>query len=211
VLRRSLIAFLLLLPAGLLTSEALPLQFDWALVKRAPNGAPRAINFSEKVAISPGDFFKICIRPLKNAFIYLFLDDASGNLQILFPDRFADFESSSYLNAQKFIPAGEDWFALDSTRGTERFYLVASTTRLSSLEDLTMRYQKSARGTNAGARQGVLDEISRLRRVHSQLSIAAEIPVTIAGGTRGVNEAAAQLATEIDAEGFYTKTFRLDH
>lgn len=208
--RKLLIACVLLLPAGVLSAEDIPLQFDWAFVKRAPDGAPRAIDFSERVAISPGDFFKICIRPVKNAFVYLFLDDASGNLQLLFPDRFASFEHQGYWDAPTFIPAGEDWFTLDSARGTEHFYLLASSTRLSSLEHFAIGFQQAARSTGT-ARQDVLDEIRRLLAAHSRLTTAAEKPVTIAGSTRGVNGAAAQLATEIDASGFYTKTFRLDH
>jgi hypothetical protein len=204
---------MLILSAALVMSEDVQLQFNWAFVKRALNGSPRAIDFSEKVAISPGDLFKIIIQPVKNAFIYLFLLDASENLQLLFPDRFTDFDSLSYLNAQTFIPTGENWFTLDSAQGTERFYLLASYKRLSSLESLTLAYQKAAKGKNSpdAARQAVLDEISRLRRAYSQLTTAAEKPVTIAGGTRGANEAAAKLATQIEASNYYTKTFRLEH
>jgi len=213
VLRKLFIAFMLVLPAALVMSEGLQLQFNWAFEKRAPDGAARAINFSEKVAISPGDLFKISIQPVKNAFIYLFLHDASGNLQLLFPDRFMDFDSTGYLNAQTFIPNGENWFTLDNAQGTERFYLLASSKRLSSLESVTLAYQKAVQGKGNvdAARQAVLDEISRLRRANSQLTTIAEKPVTIAGGIRGPNEATAKLATQIEALNFYTKTFRLEH
>ncbi len=211
--RKLLVAVILVLPAAVVVSQEVPLQFNWAFVKRAPNGFPRAIDFSEKLAISSGDLFKICIQPVKNAYVYLFLHDAGGDLQLLFPGRFEDFDSRTYSSAPAFIPAGDNWFTLDSTRGTERFYLFASSTRLSSLESLTIAYLKTAQGKNSGdaARQAVLDEMARLRKAHSQLTTAAEKPVMIAGGTRGADEATAKLATQITASSFYTKTFRLPH
>ncbi len=149
--------------------------------------------------------------------MYLFLYDAEGSLQLLFPERFEVFTEPSYTQNQFFIPEGENWFALDNAKGVERFYLLASRERLSSLESLTLAYQKvSGEGkssTNAigAARQAVLDEITQLRTKHSQLTMAAEKPVTIAGGTRGINASVAKAATRIEADEFYTKTFRLEH
>jgi hypothetical protein len=215
--RKLLVWMMLLVPGISSFTEPVQLQFNWAFVKRAPNGSVQPIDFSERVNIAQGDLFKINIQPVKDAFLYLFLHDASGDLQLLFPDRFEQFESRSYKGKQFFIPVGENWFTLDSAKGTERFYLLASSKRLSSLESLTIAYQSAAqaRSTNApaadAARQAVLDEISRVRKENSKLTIAAEKPVTIAGGTRGVNSATAKLATEIDAQDFYTKTFRLEH
>ena len=213
---------MLLLPAAWTVSQDVQLQFNWAFVKREPNGSAQPIDFSERVSVSPGDLFKVHIQPVKNAFIYLFLHDASGDLKLLFPNRFEDFEGRGYVDTQFFIPAGENWFTLDSTKGTERFYLLASSKRLTNLESLTTVCQKAAqsRSKNASsadaARQAVLDEISRVRRVHSKLTIVAEKPVTMAGTERGVNPPSAnspiaKLATEIEAVDFYTKTFRLEH
>ena len=211
--RKLLVAVLLILPAAALVSQDVPLQFNWAFVKRASDGSPRAVDFSQKAAVLPGDLFKISIQPVKNAFVYLLLHDASGNLQLLFPGRFVDFEGPAYLNTPAFIPDGENWFALDNIRGTERFYLLASSTRLSRLEALVLAYQKAGQGTAGAdqARQAVLDEMTRLRTAHSQLTTAAEKPVTIAGGTRGADQATAKLATQITAASFYTRTFRLPH
>jgi len=213
MVEKLLIAVLLALPISVTMSEEIQLQFDWAFVKSAPDGSVRAVDFSGKAAISPGDLFKISVRPVKNAFIYLFLHDAEGNLKLLFPDRLSDFDSSTYLNTQTFIPAGENWFTLDSVSGTERFYLLASSKRLSRMESLILAYQKAAqgKGSDGGALQAVLDEISRLRTAHSQLTTAAEKPVTIAGAMRGGNGAVAMRGTRIEASDFYIRTFRLQH
>jgi hypothetical protein len=202
---------LLLLPAAFLLAEGTELSFDWAFVKRGPGGAPRPIDFSERVSIAQGDLFKIHVQPVKNAFLYLFLHDAGGDLQRLFPASFKDFEARDYSGRECFIPDGENWFTLDGAKGTERFYLLASAKRLTALEGLSDAYERAAQQDKAARRQAVLDEIARLRTSHSALKIAAEKPVTIAGGTRGMNASVAKLATRVEAEEFYSKTFRLDH
>lgn len=213
MIEKLLIAVLLALPVSVTVSEEIQLEFDWAFVKSAPDGSVRAVDFSGKAAISPGDLFKISVRPVKNAFIYLLLHDAEGSLKLLFPGQFSDFDNSTYLNTQTFIPAGESWFTLDNASGTERFYLLASSKRLSRMESLILAYQKAAqaKGSEGKARQAVLDEIGRLRATHSQLTAAAEKPVTIAGAMRGGNSAVSALGTRIEASDFYIKTFRLQH
>ena len=185
--------------------------FNWAFVKRVADGSPAPIDFKERVSIAPGDLFKIHVQPIRGAFIYLFLQDAQGDLQTLFPESFELFDGSAYLNTRYFVPEGDNWFTLDNARGTERFYLIASSDRLRKLETLVRSYDKASAGAKAAARQAVLDEIARVRREHSQLAIAAEKPVTIAGGTRGINTAIQKVATRIEAPGFYYKLFRLEH
>jgi hypothetical protein len=211
-----LVAFILLCGGTLLAADG-KLAFNWAFVTRGADGSSSPIDFSERVSVTPGQLFKIYIQPAQNAFVYLYLHDASGELTLLFPGKFDAFDDKAYTGNQFFIPEGENWFQLDGTRGTERFYLLASAQRLKSLESLTAAWltlndnPKSSATAKASARQAVIDEIGRQRKQHSQLTIAAEKPVTVAGGTRGINTSAAKLATRIEASDFYTKTFRLDH
>jgi hypothetical protein len=209
MLRKFLVALVLLLPAALVPADEQDLQFDWAFMKQTPGGASHSVDFSERLAISTGDLFKISIKPLRNAYIYLYLQDAKGDLQLLFPEQFTDFEGARYMDEQFFVPHGRAWFTLDSEKGAERFHLLASASRLSRLESLTLAFQEAARGKNGAdaQRQAVLDEITQLRRTHSRLTTAAEKPVTIAGGTRG----AAIEGMRIEAAGFYTRTLRLEH
>jgi hypothetical protein len=186
--------------------------FDWAIVKRGPTGAPVRVEFAERVTVARGDLFKIHLQPIaKNTFIYLFLHDAAGTLSMLFPDRFEAFQERGYTGTPFFIPPGEDWFALDGSTGTERFYLVASSERLKELERLTTALRTAASAEMATARQRVLDEIAALRREHSQLAIAAEKPVAIAGGTRGISDTVEKMGTRIEAVRLYARTFRLEH
>jgi hypothetical protein len=211
-MRRLTIALLFIaVAAGGLAGQSAQTAFNWAFVKRAADGSPVPMDFKERVAVAQGDLFKIYLQPVQNAFVYVFLHDAQGDLQLLFPEKFADFERATYLNTRYFIPEADNWFALDNARGTERFYLVASSERLRPLESLFLSYDKASAGAKSAARQAVLDEIARVRKEHSQLTIAAEKPVTIAGGTRGINAAIQKVATRIEAAGFYYKLFRLEH
>jgi hypothetical protein len=192
-------------------------SFSMAFVKRTSAGQPAKVDFSERVNVKPGDLFKIFLQPSAGSYVYLILHDAQEGLQLLFPQAFAVFESPDYPNARTYIPEGDEWFALDSVRGTERFYLLASVERLRALESRIAAYQKTASNKGSAvaavhaARQAVLDEIRLQLKAHSRLSAAAEKPVTIGGGTRGITEAIASLATRIDAGVFFSRTFRLEH
>ncbi|MGA2639769.1 MAG: DUF4384 domain-containing protein [Spirochaetia bacterium] len=222
MLRKRIAALLLtacasLLGTSFLGGEGAKLAFNWAFVSQAADGSAAPIDFSEHVSIKPGELFKIDIEPVQNAFVYLYLHDAAGDLSLLFPQRFEMFEGKSYVGTSILIPDGKDWFQFDGTKGTERFYLLASTQRLRTVEALTLTLQrvkdnpKSTGSEKAAARQAVLDEIARVRKQHSQLTIAAEKPVTVAGSTRGMKTSVEKLASRIEATEFYAKTFRLDH
>jgi hypothetical protein len=207
--------FLLVFVAVAPLAQEMPLAFDWAFVRRATDGSAVPIDFKEKVSIASDDLFKIYVKPVRGAYLYLFLHDASDELSMLFPASFDLFATPSYYGTQVFVPPGNAWFRLDGTSGVERFYLLVSRTRLATLETVMLALQKvsgdkksSVTARNA-ARKSVLDEIARVRKAHSTLTAAAEKPVTFAGGTRGVE--IAKKATRIEAGEFYTRTFRLEH
>lgn len=210
-MRRLAVLFLLIVVAAVATAQEAKTAFKWAFVKKASDGSAAPIDFKERVNVSVGELFKIYIQPVTGAFIYLFLHDAQGDLQQLFPDDFSQFDKANYWGTQYYVPSGDNWFTLDSVKGTERFYLVVSAERLASLESLVLAYEKASGEGKGAARQAVVDEIARIRTQHSQLTMTAEKPVTIAGGTRGINAAVEKVATRIESGGFYYKLFRLEH
>jgi hypothetical protein len=132
--KKLVVALLLTATAVYLCAQPAHTVFNWAFVKRDADSSPASIDFKERVDIAPGDLFKIYVEPLRGAIIYLFLHDAQGDLHRLFPDSFGLFDSGTYQGTRHFIPEGDNWFTLDSTRGTERFYLVVSSERLRLLE-----------------------------------------------------------------------------
>jgi hypothetical protein len=211
-----LLVLLLSTAAGLAAQDA-KVSFLWAFVRHAANGSPASVDFSDRVDIKPGDLFKIHIRPAAGTYVYLILQDSSDEVQMLFPESFDAFETPSYAKTGFFLPEGDDWFSLDAAKGTERFHLLASSQRLRPLESIILSYRKTASNAKStvparnAARQAVLDELKRIVKEHSQLVVAAEKPVTIAGGTRGTNDSVATLATRIEAAGFYVRTFRMEH
>ncbi|HEY9593527.1 MAG TPA: DUF4384 domain-containing protein [Spirochaetia bacterium] len=199
---------MLLVAAACAVGQGTGVSFTWAFVKQGPDGRPVPVDFSEKVAVAKGDLFKIFLRPSAGTFVYLFLQDAQGELTVLYPESWDVLDGGAYAKTRTFIPPGDDWFTLDAARGTEHVHLLASSTRLAALEAKVTAWRKSP---GPAARQAVLDEIARVRKAHSQVAMGAEKPVTIAGGTRAIGNEMEKEAVRIDAKEFYTRTFRLEH
>jgi len=210
-------AAFLFMVSSMCAAQDVRLTFDWAFVKRGPAGSIIQLDFKERVGIVEGDLFKIFIRPVGTGYVYVFLHDSSGGMDLVFPASFREFDTKACMNRPSFIPAGEDWFTLDGNRGIETFHLVASSERLQDLESLYATYRELSASPRASAtaigaaRQVVLDEILRLRKKYSTMAAAAEKPVTIAGGSRGVEAEVEKRATRIIGPGFYSRAFRLEH
>lgn len=211
-------ALLWLLNAGCLAAESkTEVVFNWAFVKQTRDGELQMLDSSRVASIEPGEQLKIFLQPVQNAYIYVYLHDAQNELHLLFPRRIEDLHSRNYGNREYYLPEGEDWFVLDEAKGVEKFHLLASHERFPKLEALTKTYldlkekAKSSQDAIRIAMQRVLEEITRIRQQHSKLVVLAEKPVSIAGGVRGQNRAIEELAIEIRAQEFYSKTFRLEH
>lgn len=214
--RISVFALALVAALALASAQDSKVEFDWAFVRRGPGDSFAPVDFKEKVSIAEGDLFKIFVRPVARCAVYVFLYDASGALDLIYPASFADLDAPSLAGKAAFIPEGDDWFALDGQRGTETFFLVAAQSRLAELEAAYARYRRLADGKatpeeRAKAAQALIDEMARLRKKHSALAAAAERPVTIAGGTRAIEDEIRKRATRIAAPAFYSRTFRLEH
>lgn len=216
-MKRSLLSFFLCLicVAGA-TADPPSVEFDWAFMRRSGERGLETVPSGERVAIAEGELFKIYVRPIGPTYVYVFLNDAAGELSLLFPARFDDFAGSRYQGGSFFVPEGDDWFSLDGASGTETFYLVASTARLAELESAYAAFEscaarRSAPTALAASRQAVLDELSRLRKRHSAIAAAAEKPIAIAGGTRDLSGDVKRSATRVAGGAYYGKTFRLVH
>jgi hypothetical protein len=199
------------------SDEGESLSFNWAFIHQSTDGRTQAVDFSRRVRFGGRDLFKIFFQPLENAYIYLYLLDAQGELSLIFPEDLDDFDHRYRLGEKYMIPEGEAWFSLDENRGIERFYLLVSPQRFFLLESLTRSYlkiyndQRSLRDEINSAKQKVLDQIVALRQENSRFTVVAEKPISIAGGVRGRAEEIEQLATQVTAQGFFSKTLRLEH
>jgi hypothetical protein len=195
-----------------------PITFLWALIYRDNTGEIVTIDpVKAEAKLSSKDKFKIFIKPVENAYVYLFLLDAQGSLSLVFPE-YLDFFRQGYTWGVSYnIPEVDDWLYVDEMSGTEEFYLLASGERLTKLEQLTTAYKTQVsmkqKDTErlALAQKLVLDEIKRLRLERFNMQSPAEKPVPVAVNFRGVGKLIEILATEVKASGFYAKTILLVH
>ena len=184
------------------------LCFKWAVLHRDQQGRTVALNSSKKPAAVSGDFLKIFIKPVKNVFVYVYLYDSKKVLSPLFPEAAEEYK----IGKAYYIPGGNGWFELDSSKGIEIFHIIASKDRLVDLENLTKGYLSASKVEQGSLKAKVLAEIKNLKKRFSRFAAAiAEKPVPIAGTSRGPNESLEKYAVQVEAQNFYGKTFRLEH
>jgi hypothetical protein len=177
----------------------------------------RLISINDDMVLRTGDRIKFFINPKNNCFIYLFHHSAQNKLALLFPSDI----SAAHIPAgtRHFIPSGNAWFTLDAITGFEKFFLVISRKKLDELESL---YQKKAVSDNDpdidASKQPILAEINKLQRQHRTLTASAERPMRLGGNFRGAHDDdkdtlpdISQIAVEITAVKFYSRTFTIDH
>jgi hypothetical protein len=185
-------------------------SFKWAFIIQKNNDDVKVLDFSKKVTLFSGDRLKIFIEPIQNVFIYIYLYDSQKQLSLLFPESFKDF-NKHYKSGESYFVPREDWFMLDDNLGIETFYLLASETRLTDLEKLTMEYLNAPKRKKEIFKLNVLSEIKTVKKDFSQFKTVAEKPIPIAGSARGINENIEGKACQVEARQFYGKTFRLEH
>ena len=194
-----------------------PILFSWALIFQGSDGITKPIDYNDNVVrLESGDRFKFYLNPPKSCYIYLYLYDAQKNLFLVFPEDFELFEQSTQISRNYELPGVNSWFYLDENRGTETFFLIASTRRLNELEQSTLRHleDRTASGQNLRvltSKHEVLDEIRRLIKETSYLADVAQKPIAVAGDFRGIREERELNGVRIEATEIYVKTIRLQH
>jgi len=210
--------FLIILLAGTLpkhgfsqSDTADQIAFRWAFVHHSPGSEKKIIDFTKRLAVSSGDELQVYLRPESEVYLYLFLYDTHRDLYLLFPDSPDYYERTRLKEEDIYIPGKYEWFEWDESKGTERFYLLASSKRLTDLEEKAERYINS--NQDGKLKSQLYDAIVSLRKQRSNLTAPSEKPVAIAGTikTRGAVSELAGKAVLVEAESFYSKTLRLKH
>jgi hypothetical protein len=199
--------------------QATPLSFAWAFISLGDNGEAAAIDCSPPVIpMRTGDRVKLYVKPIDNAFVYVFLVDTENRLHLLFPESLGFFETGYTFGNQYIIPEGATWFGLDEPEGTEYFYLIGSPERLSGLERLTDAYISLCDKTGPddpekrdAAQDEVLGEIRSIQKGASPLAEGSETPVPISGSFRTIEEVAGNPAVLVQSEDVYVRTIRIRH
>jgi len=185
------------------------LKFKWAFLLRSDDGTERTADFGDKVSVTNGDAIRIFIEPVTNAYIYLYMFDSRKQLRCLFPADPALYNKPVETGKQYLLPSDGKWFVMDQQKGTEKFFLLVSTKRLTSIEDLSRKML--AKPDDAEIKAALLDEIQLVRRGKADLKSPVEKSVPIAGTVVAVTRGAAAEATLTEASGFYARTLRMEH
>jgi hypothetical protein len=198
-----------LAPAGAQPAGAEPaIALRWALGARgAESDELRAI--AEDTRLERGTRLKFLVEPLSPAALYLILLDSSGDLHVLH----RAWTPAKGGGGRAHVPAGAQWFEVDDTSGLETFFLLAASEPLADLE----RLLDDLAAGDAAARQAlgprIVAEIRRQQQAHREFSRPVEKPVMIGGKVRGAPEVEqlGQLAVEVTAERFFSKTITIEH
>jgi len=153
-----------------------------------------------------------------DCYVYVIHHSSQNVIRLLFPYTLAQLADDYLQEKRYYIPQSDRWFELDQHSGPETFYLLASPTRLDSLERLLDQYERAAVPQKTELSRQVLDEIRTLKKQHRELAAAAERPETIGGAVRGFEKAQGMnrpdisvIAREISSPGFIARTCPIEH
>lgn len=176
-------------------------------------GNKRLAPITRDTVLKSGDEIKMVVQLTKPCFVYVVYVGSKGELSLLFPYEFSQFTTDYKVGKNYYVPRSAPWFRLDDSKGTETFYLLASSERLTALENLVTQYYDADDRKKPQIAQQVVAEIREVRRRFRNFTTLAERPIAIGGNVRGKEQRpdVASIATEISATNFYGKTFTIDH
>jgi hypothetical protein len=123
--------------------------------------------------LKSGQNVGVAFRSQENCFIYIFWQDSTGKMGVLFPNP-ALTEDMPQVTAGKtyWLPSkdGERWYVLDENPGTETIYFVAGRVANPKLEELSRRIQQAS-GTLADA-GGKPEDASEIKRELNTMGFA---------------------------------------
>jgi serine/threonine protein kinase len=117
------------------TVTSSPLALRLAVMKR--NGNTVSV-LKDGESMNSGDYYGIFFEPEKESYVYIFQQDASGKIDVLFPDpKVTAQENPVPAGKAIWVPQDEKhWFYLDKNTGREVILVAASPQREAKLESL---------------------------------------------------------------------------
>jgi hypothetical protein len=188
-------------------------HFRWAV--GAWTGPPSARSFASltaDAALHAGDELQLFVSPVVKCHVYVLLHDSRGDVTMLFPKSLSQFDTGYRAGGAYYVPSESSRLRLDDQTGTETLHILASAQRLQKLEDLLTAYKTADSAGQPPLVRAIVAEVRELKRRHQPLQTAAERPLAIAGRTRtGPAIDVADVAIEVRAVDFYSKTLTIDH
>jgi hypothetical protein len=206
-------------PGTVLQQEEGDIGFEWAfgvISKKGKTLVP--ISITRDTVLKSGDEIKMMVKLTRDCFVYVIYYDSQGEISLLFPYSMGQLQTDYKMNKTYYIPKGRSWMALDTVTGKEKFFLIASTERLSELEIKLGDYFSAEPSTRKPLADQVVTEIRDLRKRYTTFATLAEKPLTIGGNIRSTDTVkvehrpdVADIAVQIEARNFYSKTLTIDH
>jgi hypothetical protein len=195
------------------------IEFDWAFGVLGYNGkTPIPVPITRDTVLKSGDEIKMMVKMTKDCYVYAVYLDSQGDLNLLFPYSIRQLQTDYVVAKPYYIPKGRNWMMLDKNTGKEIFFLVGSTERLLDLEVKLGNYYSADPSNRKPLADEVVSEIRGLRKRYSTFATIAEKPLTIGGNIRTTDTVkvvrrpdVADIATQISAKNFYSKTITIDH
>jgi hypothetical protein len=195
------------------------IEFDWAFGVLGYHGkTPVPIPITRDTVLKSGDEIKMMVKMTKECYVYAVYLDSQGDLNLLFPYSIRQLQTDYIVAKPYYIPKGRNWMMLDKNTGKEIFFLVGSTERLLDLEVKLGNYFSADPADRKPLAQDVVSEIRGLRKRYTTFATIAEKPLSIGGNVRSIDTVkvvhrpdVADIATEISANNFYSKTITIDH
>ena len=195
---------------SLMAQEEANVHFRWAFgALVGGEDPPKLIAITQDTTLNTGDRLKMLVELKKQCFVYVIHHGPQGEVHWLFPANEQQL-ATDYQTAKRYdVPPGDTWFKLDDQVGRETFYILAAAERLTDLETLLTTYANAPRSEQPQIGTNIVAEIREMRKRFRQFATLAERPVPIAGNLRGAD--IGDLAVEITAQNFYSKTFTIEH
>jgi hypothetical protein len=206
-------------PVPLFQQSDANIGFEWAFGVIAKEGKTLVpISVNHDTVLKSGDKLKMMVKLTKDCFVYVVYYDSQGEINLLFPYTIGQLQTDYVTDKIYYIPKGRSWMSLDSNTGKEKFFLIASSERLLELEAKLGNYFSAEPSTRKPLADGVVSEIRDLRKQFTTFATLAEKPLTIGGNIRSTDTVkverrpdVADIAAQIEANNFYSKTFTIDH
>ncbi len=200
------------------TSDDQNISFRWAFgALTGPQDDRELIPVTKDTVLYSGDQFKIMIELQSECYVYVIFKGSKEEVLLLFPEQLYLPEKPLRINQEIFLPNKELWFALDDQAGTEKIFLLASTTPLVKLEKLLKIYESSVPKIRPEVTEEILQFIENSRKQHKQLTAVAEKPIQIGGTFRNVSKSElshldiSTFAIKITEDDFFGRTFTIEH
>ncbi len=204
-------------PAGAKDSEEIIFHWAFCSLRKADDGQ-RLDVIARDTTLKTGDQIKFFVKLESSSYFYLLYQSSQRELSVLYPARFKHLDKADTRPVKQYIPEGNQWFELGEYSGKEKFYLLASSTRLLDLENLINQYERADKAKKSGLADDIISEIRNLRKRHLKFKTYAEKPVTMIGNLRGAEQSEsahskdiADYAVEISTTTFFSRTYTIDH